>query len=156
MKLSEILNLGLIEADLKASDKAGVIEEMVNLLIKNGKIQEENKTEVLSAIMAREELMSTGIGHGVGIPHAKTNVGNDLVACFGRSDEGIDFKSLDGEPVYLFFLLLAPEHTTGLHIRALARISRLLKHNYVREMLKTADTPEKILDLIRKEEAKLL
>jgi fructose-specific phosphotransferase system IIA component len=154
MKLSEMLSTNLIETNLKAKSKDEVLEEMVELLFKAGKIKEKEK--ILDAIKKREELMSTGIGHGVAIPHAKCDGVDKLVAAFGRSKNGIDFKSLDGEPVYLFFILLSPEGVTGPHIKALAKISRLLKHHYVREKLKSTNEPDKTLELIRQEEAKHL
>jgi PTS system nitrogen regulatory IIA component len=154
MKLSDMLSLDVVEADLKAKDKTGIITEMVDILVKAGKIKEKEKT--ISAVLAREELMSTGIGHGVAIPHAKSDTVDKIVAAFGRSKAGVDFKALDGEPVHLFFLLIASENTTSLHIKALARISRLLKHHYVREMLKNSDSSEEILKIIKEEEAKHL
>lgn len=156
MRLSEILSVDLIEINLKAKDKDSVLEEMVDLLFKAGKIKD--KKEILDDVKKREALMSTGIGHGVAIPHAKSKGVDTLISAFGRSKEGIDFKSLDGEPVYLFFMLLSPEDITGPHIKALAKISRLLKHHYIREMLKSTDIdiPEKALELIQKEEIKHL
>lgn len=154
MKLSEMLSLDLIETNLKAKDKDGILEEMVGLLFKAGKIKDAGKT--LDAVQKREELMSTGIGHGVAIPHAKCDGIEDLCAAFGRSKNGISFKSLDNEPVHLFFMLLSPEDVTGPHIKALAKISRLLKHHYVRELLKSTDNPEKTLEIIRQEEDKHL
>ncbi|MEW6621145.1 MAG: PTS sugar transporter subunit IIA [bacterium] len=154
MKLAELLSVEVIETDLKATDKDSVLKELVDLLFKAGEIT--NREKILEAVKEREKLMSTGIGHGVAIPHAKCEGINTLLAAFGRSKKGIDFQSLDGEPVYLFFLLLSPENVTGPHIKALAKISRLLKHHYVREILKTAETSEKALELIRQEEAKHL
>ncbi|MEW6095313.1 MAG: PTS sugar transporter subunit IIA [bacterium] len=154
MKLSEMLNEDLIETDLKAEDKEGVLKEMVEILFKAGKIKDKDK--ILDDIKKREELMSTGIGHGVAIPHAKSEGVDTLVAAFGRSKKGIDFESLDGELVYLFFILVSPENVTGPHIKALAKISRLLKHHYVRDKLKSTDTPEQTLALIRQEEDKHL
>lgn len=149
-----MLSLDLIETNLKAKDKDGILEEMVGLLFKAGKIKDAGKT--LDAVQKREELMSTGIGHGVAIPHAKCDGIEDLCAAFGRSKNGISFKSLDNEPVHLFFMLLSPEDVTGPHIKALAKISRLLKHHYVRELLKSTDNPEKTLEIIRQEEDKHL
>lgn len=154
MKLFEMLSRELIKTNLKAKNKDEVLEEMVELLFNARKIKDKEK--ILDAIKKREELMSTGIGHGVAIPHAKCDGVNTLVAAFGRSETGIDFKSIDGEPVYLFFILLSPENVTGPHIKALAKISRLLKHHYVRERLKSIDDPDKTLEFIREEEAKHL
>ena len=104
--------------------------------------------------MAREALGSTGIGQGIGIPHGKTASVKSLVAAFGLSKKGIDFESLDGEPAYIFFLLLAPEESAGPHLKALARISRLLKDKYVRDMLRQAETEKDIIRIITDEDLK--
>lgn len=152
MKLSEMLSEETIEIDLKAKDKDEVLKEMVEILFNAKKIKDKEK--VLEDIKRREEMMTTGIGHGVAIPHAKSDAVETLVAAFGRSKKGIDFKSIDGEPVYLFFILVSPENITGPHIKALAKISRLLKHHYVREKLKATETPQEVLELIRQEEDK--
>ncbi|MBI4778457.1 PTS sugar transporter subunit IIA [Candidatus Desantisbacteria bacterium] len=172
MKLSNMLSIDVVEADLKAKDKNGVIEELVDLLVKAGKITQREK--VIDAILARENLMATGIGHGVAIPHAKSDgkhsiddafnksmqgVEQDnsaIVVAFGRSVQGIEFNAVDGMPVYLFFLLVASGESSSLHIKALARISRLLKHHYIRELLKKAKDAESILKILETEEAKRL
>jgi len=104
--------------------------------------------------LAREALGSTGIGQGIGIPHAKSQYVKTLVAAFGLSKEGIDFESLDGEPTHIFFLLLAPEDSAGPHLKALARISRLLKDKYVRDMLKNAKDEKDIVRIITDEDSK--
>ncbi|MDI6794603.1 MAG: PTS sugar transporter subunit IIA [bacterium] len=155
MTLLDILDGKSVKLNLSASDKDGVLAELIDILVKAGKITE--RENALSAIMKREELMSTGIGHGVAIPHAKSDAVKELVSAFGCSQDGIDFQSLDGEPAYIFFLLLSPaDEATGFHIKALARISRLLKHKYFREVLRKAQTPEEVLSLLKKEEAKHL
>lgn len=96
--------------------------------------------------------MSTGIGNGVAIPHAKTEAVDSLVAAFGRVPDGVDFKSLDGEPAHLIFLLLSPQEEAGLHVRALARISRMLKNAEFRERMLNADDAEEIFSIIQGEE----
>ncbi|MEW5766044.1 MAG: PTS sugar transporter subunit IIA [bacterium] len=155
MTLLDILDKKSIKLNLSAKDKEGVLAELIDLLVEAKKISD--RESALSAIMKREELMSTGIGHGVAIPHAKADAVKELISAFGCSKEGIDFQSLDGEPAYIFFLLLSPaDEASGFHIKALARISRLLKHNYFRELLRKAETSEEVLSLIKKEEAKHL
>ena len=152
MKIMDFLNKKAISANLKATDKEGVIREMVDLL---GKVEEiKNKEELIKTFLAREALGSTGIGQGIGIPHAKSPAVKDLVAAFGLSQKGVNFDSLDGEPVYIFFLLIAPEESAGPHLKALARISRMLKDKFFRELLKKSKDEKEILRIVAEEDAK--
>ena len=153
MKIMDFLNKKAISANLKATDKEGVIRELVDLLVKADGVAGK-KDEIVKIVMAREALGSTGIGQGIGIPHGKTASVKSLVAAFGLSKKGIDFESLDGEPAYIFFLLLAPEESAGPHLKALARISRLLKDKYVRDMLRQAETEKDIIRIITDEDLK--
>jgi len=153
MKLSELLTEKDIKIDLKSKDKDGVLDELVSLLVLNQNIQ-DCKEKLLETVTAREKLMSTGIGEGIGIPHAKTDVLNKISAVFGKSKQGVAFDALDNEPVYLFFLLVAPQDQSGPHVKALARISRLLKHSGFREKLKASSTPKEVISIIREEEEK--
>ena len=152
MKMREFLNKKAITANLKSDDKEGVIKELVELLAKAGEIK--NKEDLVKALLARESLGSTGIGQGIGIPHAKSQSVKNLVAAFGLCPRGINFDSLDGEPVYIFFLLLAPEESAGPHLKALARISRMLKDKYFRELLRKARDEKEVLRIIQEEDAK--
>lgn len=152
MKIMEFLNKNAIIASMKATEKEGTIRELVDLLAKAENIK--NKEELINAIMTRESLGSTGIGQGIGIPHAKSPNVKNLVAAFGLSQKGVNFDSLDGEPVYIFFLLIAPEECAGPHLKALARISRMLKDKYFREMLKKAKDAKEILRIIQEEDSK--
>jgi len=155
MTLAEILNEDVIEVALKAKNKEEVLVEMVDLLKKGGKIKD--KEEILRVVKSREELMSTAIGNGIAIPHGRSNCIDKVVAAFGKSEEGIeDFSSSDKKPVYLIFLLVVPEDNSGVNVKVLARISRLLKHNYFRELLIKTKTSQEVLSLIKKEEAKHL
>ena len=153
MKIMDFLNKKAITAHLKSDDKEGVIRELVDLLAKAGVIKSK-KEEIVKILMAREALGSTGIGQGIGIPHGKSPNIKSLVAAFGLSENGMDFESLDGEPGHIFFLLLAPEDSAGPHLKALARISRLLKDKYIREMLKGAATEKDIIKIITDEDNK--
>ncbi len=137
---------------IQAADKKGVIEELVDLLIEAKKIEPKERGKLIKALMDREALGSTGIGQGIGIPHGKLEGVRELVAAFGLSQKGVHFESLDGEPAYLFFLLVAPEDSTGPHLKALARISRLLKDKFFRNTLRKAKTVEEILMIVRKED----
>ncbi|MFA6142652.1 MAG: PTS sugar transporter subunit IIA [Candidatus Omnitrophota bacterium] len=152
MKIMDFLSKKAIMADLKATDKEGVIKELVDLLAKAEDIK--NKDELVKALMTRESLGSTGIGQGIGIPHAKSANAKGMVAAFGLSQNGVSFDSLDGEPVYIFFLLIAPEESAGPHLKALARISRMLKDKYFREMLRKAKDEKEILRIIQDEDSK--
>ena len=119
MKIGEFLNEKAVFPDLNATDKEGVIRELVDLLCKAEGMR--NREEIVKVLMAREALGSTGIGMGIGIPHGKCNAAKRLVAAFGISKQGIDFDALDGEPVYIFVCLVAPEDSAGPHLKALAR-----------------------------------
>ena len=153
MKIMDFLNKKAISADLKSTDKEGIIKELVDLLIASGAVKSK-KEYIVKALMAREALGSTGIGQGIGIPHGKSSYVKSLIASFGISKNGVDFESLDGEPAYIFFLLMAPEDSAGPHLKALARISRLLKDKYVREMLKKAQDEKEIIKIINEEDAR--
>ena len=154
MKIVEFLNEKAITANIKSTTKEGVIRELVDLLAKAEGFR--NREELVSVLLNRENLGSTGIGQGVGIPHAKTDVVKKLVAAFGLCSQGVNFDALDGEPVYIFFLLVAPEDSAGPHLKGLARISRLLKDKYFRESLKALTDDKAILKLIREEDTKRL
>lgn len=152
MKIMDFLNEKAVSANLKAQDKAGVIRELVEMLSKAGAIKD--KEELINALLSREALGSTGIGQGIGIPHSKSNKVKELVAAFGLSRKGVNFESLDGEPVYIFFLLVAPEESAGPHLKALARISRLLKDKYFRDILREAKDEKDIIRIITDEDEK--
>ena len=152
MKIVEFLNEKAVSAQLEATNKEGVIRELVELLANAEGIR--NKEELIKVLLNREALGSTGIGQGVGIPHGKTNSVKKLVAAFGICHAGVNFEALDGEPVYIFFLLVAPEDSAGPHLKGLARISRLLKDKYFRDTLRSLTDEKTILKLIREEDAK--
>lgn len=148
----EFLNTKAVAADLKSTTKEGVIRELSVLLAKAGIVKDEKA--LVKVLLDREALGSTGIGQGVGIPHGKSANVKELVAAFGISKKGVDFNALDGEPVHIFFLLLAPEDSAGPHLKALARISRLLKDKYVRENLIRAQEGEEIVRILKEEDEK--
>ena len=152
MKIMEFLNKKAISVNLKSTDKDGAIKELVDLLAKAGEVK--NREDLVRALLARESLGSTGIGQGIGIPHAKSQNVKELVAAFGLSQKGVNFESLDGEPVHIFFLLLAPEESAGPHLKALARISRMLKDKYFRELLRKSKDEKEVLRVIQEEDAK--
>ena len=152
MKIMDFLNPKAVSVDLKAQDKRGVIKELAGLLAAAGEIK--NRDELVRVLMDRETLGSTGIGQGIGIPHAKSNVVKELTAALGISLHGVDFDSLDGETTHIFFLLVAPEDAAGPHLKALARISRMLKDRFLRNALISAKDKKTILDIIDEQDQK--
>jgi len=155
MKTSDFLCVKAISADLKSTTKPDVISELVDLLINAGSLDKKNRKKVLEVLMAREALGSTAIGQGIAIPHGKSDCVKKLVGCLGVSKQGIQFDSLDGEPAYIFFLLIAPINSAGPHLKALARISRLLKDKYIRESLKNAKDDKSIVTIVQQEDGRL-
>ena len=150
MRLMDFLAPNAIEPDMKSNSKDDAIKELVALLKKSGAIADEDP--VAKIVLEREELGSTGIGEGIAVPHGKTDAVDKLVAAFGRSQKGIDFGSIDNQPVYLLFLLVAPSDSAGPHLMALARISRLLKNTDFRRALTNAQDKSEILSICKAEE----
>ncbi|MBI1977310.1 MAG: PTS sugar transporter subunit IIA [Candidatus Omnitrophica bacterium] len=152
MKISEVLDKRAIKIGLTSTSKEDVLKELVDLLAKVEDIGDPKS--ILKALVERENLGSTGIGQGIAIPHGKTDKVSRLVAVLGISKTGVDFDALDGEPVYIFFLLVAPKETAGPHLKALAQISRLLRDSYFCQLLRKCDAPEQVFNLIKNEEEK--
>jgi PTS system fructose-specific IIA component/PTS system nitrogen regulatory IIA component len=148
MKFSDFINVSSIKADLSADDKPTVIRELVNSLAAAGAIAEHDVQGIVSAIMKREELGSTGIGRGVAVPHTKHPSVERLVGTVGVSSEGVDFNSLDGDKVHLLVLLVSPPDRPGDHLRALENISRQLRDDTFCRFLKQARTPQDIQQLL--------
>lgn len=152
MKIMDFLCKKAIITDLKSAKKEDVMNELVNALIDAGEIEKHHRSKIITALMERERLGSTAIGQGVGIPHAKCDCVGKLVGAFGLSRKGVDFDSLDGESVYIFFLLLAPVDSAGPHLKALARISRLLKDKYFRDSLRQSPDDKTVIKIITQED----
>ena len=133
MKVVDFLRSEWMVADLQSAGKEEVLAELVEVLVDQGVVHSSDKA--VGVLLDREKLGSTGIGEGIAIPHGKLPELDQVVAVFGRSRVGIDFDSMDGTPVHLFFLLMAPENSASMHLKALARISRLLKARQFREEL---------------------
>ncbi len=148
MKFSDFVKSGAIKASLDAQDKEGVIRELVSALVAAGELPEDEQDSIVKAIMKREELGSTGIGRGIAVPHTKHPSVEQLVGTVGVSVDGVDFKSLDGEPVQLFFLLISPPDRPGDHLRALENISRQLRDETFSRFLKQSKTAEDIQQLL--------
>jgi PTS system nitrogen regulatory IIA component len=152
MRIGEFLREDLVIPDLAATDKAGVLGELCAALARaHPALSAQKLTETL---LEREKLGSTGIGEGVAIPHGKLASIPGLLAAFARKKGGVEFASIDGKPTQLFFVLFAPENSAGLHLKALARISRLFKQPSFRQAILDAPGAPEIFRLISEEDAK--
>jgi fructose-specific phosphotransferase system IIA component len=148
MKFADFVSREAIRADLAADDKEGVIREMVQALVDAAQIDANEQESIVKAILKREELGSTGIGRGVAVPHTKHPSVDRLIGTVAVSSEGVNFNSLDGEKVNLFFLLISPPDRPGNHLRALENISRQLRNDTFCKFLKQAKTAEEIQQLL--------
>jgi PTS system fructose-specific IIA component/PTS system nitrogen regulatory IIA component len=149
MKLSDFIVSDAVIPELKASTKEEAIREMVASLVKTGHVAAEHEATIVGAIMKREELGSTGIGRGVAVPHTKHASVGSLIATVAISAEGLDFSSLDGEDVYILFLLVSPPDRPGDHLRGLETITRHLKSDDFCRFLRQSKTRENIVDLLK-------
>ena len=149
MKFADFICEQAITAQLAAENKEAVIAEMVDSLVNANKIADEDRDSIVKAIMKREELGSTGIGRGVAVPHTKHPSVDKLVGTVAISAEGVDFDSLDGEKVQLFFLLISPPDRPGDHLRALENISRQLRDDMFCRFLKQAKNSGDIQQLLQ-------
>ena len=153
VKIAEMLDPDAIVADLRGTGKREVLFELADTLI--SATPGLDRDEVIRVLLERESLGSTGIGDGVAIPHGKlTNIDRQLIA-FGLSRKGVEFDAMDGKPARLFFLLIAPEDSVGVHLKTLARISKLLKTSHARERLLSATDRAQIYRIISEEEENL-
>lgn len=149
MKILEVMSKEAILDDLKSQNKKGILEELVVPLASSTGLNSEALVRVL---MERERLGSTGIGGGIGIPHGKIKDLESLILGFGLSRNGINFESIDGEPTHIFFVLITPEDSTGLHLKLLARISRILKNDHFKERLLNAADRDELFEIIKQED----
>jgi fructose-specific phosphotransferase system IIA component len=154
MQIMDFLSKKAIVIDIKSAKKEDVMRELVDALVNAGEIEKRHRNKLIEALMNREALGSTAIGQGIAIPHAKSDSVSKLVASFGLSKKGVDFDSLDGEPAHIFFLLVAPQDSAGPHLKALARISRLLKDKYFRDTLRSASDDKAVVRIISEEDEK--
>jgi len=146
MKITDIFRKEYIIEELKAKTKRDVLAELSGVICReDGPINHEL---MVNTLLEREKLGSTGIGDGIAIPHGKLADLDELIVSFGRSREGVEFDSMDGKPANLFFLLLAPENTTGLHLKALAKISKMMKDNAFRKKLIEAKSKDELYVII--------
>lgn len=150
MKIVDFLSHEAVTVDLAAQTKEDTIKELVQLLYKAKKIKDV--AHIVKILMEREELGSTGIGQGIAIPHGKSDTIKNIVASFGISKKGVGFEALDGEPVHLIFLLVAPIDSAGAHLKALAKISRLLKDKFFRQALRESKDAKEVMKIIKEED----
>lgn len=148
MKITDYLNRERILIDLKSTDKLGVLEELSRVLIDQGQVAPERREDVMAGLVEREELTSTGLGYGLALPHIKTNAVTRIHIVFGRSVRGIDFASLDGNPTYLFFLVLAPPEMTTEYLKVISIISALMKDANQRQNILRAKSTDEILSYL--------
>ena len=152
MRLDQMFKIEFLNENLSSSTKMDVLAELINVLIHGGlKI---DRTKALDVLRQREKLGSTGIGDSFAIPHGKVSDLHKLVVAFGRSKKGIAFDAIDGKPVHLFFLLLAPENSTGQHLKVLAKISKMLKtHNFRKKLIDARTTSDLYKAIIEQDES---
>ncbi len=148
MNLKKILNTNLVELDLEGNSKQEIIENLLDILIKAGKVKD--RAVALAALLEREAKMSTGIQQGVAIPHGKTDAVKELLACIGIRKDGIDFEALDGIPSKIFIMTLSPLTRSGPHVQFLADISRVLTSEGMRGKMINASTKEELISLVVK------
>ena len=148
MKFADFMCEKAIRVELQATDKPSVIQALVAALVEAGQIKEDAQAGIIEAIMKREELGSTGIGRGVAVPHTKHPSVDSLIGTVGVSADGVEFESLDGESVQLFFLLISPPDRPGDHLRALENISRQLRDDTFCRFLKQSKTAGDISQLL--------
>ena len=154
MKIDEILKKESVIADLIGQNKLEIIKEMTECLKKNNIIKDDQA--LFETLMEREKLGSTGIGENVAIPHGKSEELTQIITVFARSLKGVDFESLDQKPVHFVCMVIAPAHSTGQHLKALARISRLFKNQTLREGILKAEDSNAIYSILLEEDSKFI
>jgi PTS system nitrogen regulatory IIA component len=154
MKIDEILKKESVIADLVGKNKLEVIQEMTSCLKQNNIIKGDQV--LLATLMEREKLGSTGIGENVAIPHGKSDELTQIITVFARSLEGVEFESLDQKPVHFVCMVIAPAHSTGQHLKVLARISRLFKNQVLREGILKAEDSNAIYSILLEEDSKFI
>jgi len=151
MKIVDLLSEQVIRTNLQGTSKNDIINAIIDVAASQDRVLDKEK--VREAIFEREKIMSTGVGAGFAIPHAKSDAVSDIVAAFAVTSQPIDYQSLDDQPVPIVFLLIGRENMVGPHIKLLSRISRLMNNEDFRKRLLDAETPKDVLEIFRKEEA---
>jgi PTS system nitrogen regulatory IIA component len=154
MKIEEILKKESVIADLLGDSKVKVIKEMTQCLKKNNFIK--NDQALFETLMEREKLGSTGIGENVAIPHGKSDEVTQIITVLARSKKGVEFESLDQKPVHFVCMVIAPAHSTGQHLKVLARVSRIFKNQGIREEILEAENSDTIYSILMNEDSKFI
>ena len=154
MKIEEILKKESVIADLLGDSKVKVIKEMTQCLKKNNFIK--NDQALFETLMEREKLGSTGIGENVAIPHGKSDEVTQIITVLARSKNGVEFESLDQKPVHFVCMVIAPAHSTGQHLKVLARVSRIFKNQGIREEILEAENSDTIYSILMNEDSKFI
>ena len=154
MKIEEILTKESVIADLLGDSKVKVIKEMTQCLKKNNFIK--NDQALFETLMEREKLGSTGIGENVAIPHGKSDEVTQIITVLARSKKGVEFESLDQKPVHFVCMVIAPAHSTGQHLKVLARVSRIFKNQGIREEIMKAENSDTIYSILMNEDSKFI
>src|SRR5947199_6979866 len=149
MNLGDILSPAQIVSEMQAANRWEAIDELINKLVDTGKIKTENRDQIAAVVKKRETSMSTGIGFGIGIPHASTDLIYEVVGAFGRSGKGVNFDALDNQPVHLVMLFLVPQGQFQKHLHTLANIAKLLHKAEFRKALELAPDADAMLQAIR-------
>ena len=152
MKIVDLIKRDMVVPALQATEKRAILEELASYMA--GRHPRIDRDTLARVLIEREQLASTAIGEGVAIPHGKLSSVSEIVACLGRAPTGVEFDSMDGQPTYLFFVLVAPESSTGAHLKALARISRVFKDPEFRRRLLDAPDAEAMYTVVADEDAK--
>ena len=152
MRIMNILDPKCVILPLKGKEKKEIIKELIDVLVQSRKIKEKDKEEVFKSVMEREKLGSTGVGLGIAIPHGRTAAVDKLVGVLGISPEGVEFETLDGEPVHFVFLILSPLEATSDYLRAISRVARMFKDKFLREALKNVSSVEEVIKIIKQED----
>lgn len=151
MKVSELLNEDNVLLDVEAKDKYDLIDKLIDVAAKSGKIIDKEK--VRNCVYEREKILSTGVGKGFAVPHGKTDAVTDIVLAFAITKEPLDYEALDNQPVRLVMLMVGKDSLVSSHIKLLSRISRLMNNDEFRENLLNAKTKQEVLEIFRKEES---
>jgi mannitol/fructose-specific phosphotransferase system IIA component (Ntr-type) len=149
MELADLLTKEQVVTELKATDRWEAIEELIELLVSHGHVKSEHRDAILSVVKKREMSMSTGIGFGIGIPHASTDLIDEVTGAFGRSKNGVNFDALDNQPVTLVMLFLVPQGQFQKHLHTLAKIAKVLHKKEFRKLLEDADDAAEMYQIIR-------